>query len=120
MTDRITLGLSGAEAHDVLLEERRKLGPGDKGHITHGKVQAWLGNRPVAYDIRRLLKRENVKAPATFHLLSNHEIWLVYYAFGVAQESNFKEVVRARLEVRYAAEPRVTIFQVFPTTEFTK
>lgn len=120
MGDRINFELKTEQARDRLLESRRKFGPGDPGHITHGSVQAWLGNRPVVHDIRKLLQAQEVELPTTFQLLASHEIWVVYYAFGIAQESNFKEVVRARLEVQYGEHPHVTIFQVFPTTEFTK
>jgi hypothetical protein len=118
MNDRTKFELVADQARDPLREKKIKFGPGDPGHITHGSVEAGLGKRPIVYDIRKLLKEQRVKIPGAFHLLENHEIWVVYYAFGIAQESNFKEVVRAGLEVRYGAGAHVTIFQVFPTSEF--
>jgi hypothetical protein len=120
MNDRKEFKLQLEQAHDPLLEARPEFGPGDEGHISDVVVEAWLGSRPVAYDVRRLLKANKTRVPATFRLLDHHELWVVYFAFGINQRSNFKDVVCARLEVEYEDEPRVTIHQLFPTTEFTK
>src|SRR5690348_11692406 len=114
MDDRITVELLRKQARDPLLEPRPKFGPGDPGHIDDGSVQAWLGTRPMVYDIRRVLQTNGTQAPGAFDLLQNHDLLLVYYAFGIVQASNFREVVRARLEVQYEPEPLVTIYRVFP------
>ncbi len=118
MNDKTEFKLRTEQAYDPLLEARPEFGPGDAGHIIDATVDAWVGNRPVAYDVRRLLKATKAKVPASFRLLDHHEIWLVYFAFGIHQSSSFKDVVRAKLEADYDDTPRVTIHQLFPTTEF--
>jgi hypothetical protein len=107
------------QARDPLLEKRGSFGPGDSNHIDDGSINAWLGIRPVVYNIRKLLKLNKSTRPESFRLMEHHDIWLVYYAFGIAQTSNFRDVVRARLEVQYGSDPLVTIHEVFPRTEFT-
>ena len=118
MQDRTEFLLTEKQAKDPLLETRPSFGPGDPGYIEDGSIQAWIGTRPVVYDIRKFLKAHDVKAPGTFHLLEHHDIWLVYFAFGIDQASVFRDVVRARLEIQYNSEPLVTVYQPFPSTEF--
>jgi hypothetical protein len=84
MQDRTEFLLTERQAKDPLLEACPSFGPGDPGYIEDGSIQAWLGTRPVVYDIRKFLEAHGVKAPGTFHLLEHHDIWLVYFAFGTS------------------------------------
>src|SRR5688500_3888771 len=106
MSGKFEVILNEEQAHDRLLEPRRKFGPGDPNHVDDGNVQAWLGTRPVVYDIRKLIKGKNIQR---FQLLEHHEIWLAYYSVGITQQSNLREVVAIRLEVQYEEDPRITI-----------
>jgi hypothetical protein len=114
--DRTDIELRSADATDPFLEQG-PLGPGDPGHLSDAKIEAWLGNRPVAYEIRSFFEANQIPLPKNFELLNDHDIWIVFYSFGIYQESNFKEIIRARFEVEYPDEPHATIFQLFPTTE---
>jgi hypothetical protein len=116
--NRTEIVFDGNLAENPLLEAA-PLGPGAPNHIADAKVEAWLGRRPVVYDLARMLEAQKIPIPEQFTLLNDHEIWVVFYAFGIHQRSNFNEVVRSRFEVEYAENPAVTIFQLFPTTELT-
>jgi hypothetical protein len=118
MSERIDVVLTERQAANPFLEQL-PLGPGAASHITDPKVEAWLGRRPVVVGVSEFMQVHNLPEPEMFQLLNDHEIWLVFYAFGIYQRSNFKEVVRARFEVEYGDSPAVTIFQLFPTTELT-
>jgi hypothetical protein len=114
--DRENIEFRSDNAANPFLEQGA-MGPGNDSHLSEAKIDAWLGNRPIAYEIRSFFDANNIPLPRNFELLNDHEIWVAFYSFGIYQKSNFKEAVRATFEVEYADSPPVTIFQLFPTTE---
>jgi hypothetical protein len=77
MNESVTFRLGTDTAHDPMLD-RLEFGPGDPNHISEDFVEAWVGRRPVVFDVRQMLKARNVVLKSSFQLLGNHKYGLYF------------------------------------------
>jgi hypothetical protein len=90
---------------------------GSVGELTIGKLRVRLGNRPIAYDLRRVFMAGHGHPPDT-SAYNGYDIWMVVHTMGVLSEDGRGTVEAMGYEVSFPDEKAAYTIDLLPRTEF--
>ena len=96
-------------------------GPADQegpaGEFTVGKLRVRLGDRPIAYDLRRVFMAGHGQPPDT-SAYNGYDIWIIVHTMGVLSEDGRGTVEAMGYEVSVPDEKAAYTIDLLPRTEF--
>ena len=115
----IELTLTPEDAIDPDLQvppSERHSGP--KADVEKDNIEVRIGYSPFAYSLGELYERAGRQLPPDMEVFRSYRIWVVRHTISVSKEPGNKDVRHLKYEVRFPREPKVTIKEVFPQTQF--
>lgn len=124
MTDNTvsyTWTLSSANAtNDFLLNDPRErgFGPGSGLELEHIRIR--LGERPTVRNLIQSYKKQHKSLPPEYQYDEDYDIYLVTMSVGLLKDGGWKNINQLGVQLEYKQNPKVTILDLAPKTEFVR
>ncbi len=108
----------GDAVNTDLLVSPLKRDLGTKADIEDSNFRFRIGRRPLVYNLRNLYQASGRSLPNSLEIFISYDIWLLTHAVSIIKERGFKKVQQFGYQVCFPKDPKVTVIDVLPQTQF--
>ena len=121
MKETYEISLSKNEAIDqMLFVDPLKRDLGSDSDIEFETIRLRIGRRPSAKNLYDYYMASGQEIPDEYALYTSYNIFLISLTAGLMDEGGWKKVKQLGVQIEYEDDPRVTILELLPQTEFVQ